>query len=106
MLSTTERQRLMRQFGGEPALRARAVAKCAAGMLILLLLVLLAAGSGDDGGIDRAARANADGAIATAAPRAEAHRKQVFDERRARFESSTPVQAEEMLARVGRAVQP
>lgn len=106
MLSTTERQRLMRQFGDEPALPARAVAKCGAGLVILLLLALIAAGSGDEGGIDRAARANADGAIATVAPRAEAHRKQVYDERRARFEAGNPVPAEEMLARVERAAQP
>jgi hypothetical protein len=96
----------MRQYGDEPALRARGAAKCAAGMLILLLLALIAVGSGDEGGIDRAARANASGAIATAAPRAEAHRKQVFDERRARFESGSLVLAEEMPARAGRAVQP
>jgi hypothetical protein len=106
MLNINERQRLIRQVGDEPALLARGAAKCAAGLLILVLLALIAAGSGDEGGIDRAARANADGAIATAVPRAEAHRKQVFDERRARFESSNRVLPEEMLARVGRTAQP
>lgn len=105
MLSTTERERLMRQYSDDPAPPAHGVAKCAAGLLILMLLALVA-GSDDVGGIDRAARANAAGGIATAVPHAEAHRKQVFDERRARFESGNRARAEEMFARAGRAARP
>jgi hypothetical protein len=68
MLNLTERQRLIRQDGDEPALRARSAAKCAAGLLIVLLLALIAAGSGDESSIDRGALTNAAGAIATAVP--------------------------------------
>jgi hypothetical protein len=93
MQNASERQKFMRQFGDEPALRARAVAKSAALLLIVLLLAVIAIGSeGQLSGAGSVAQSANGAAPATAPLRAEARRKHVFDERRQHFEGQPPPQ--------------
>jgi hypothetical protein len=104
MQNASERQKFMRQFGDEPALRTRMVAKTAAGLLIVLLLAVIGSGSEGRSSGDGSVAQSANGAAPATAPlQAEAHRKYVFDERRRHFESQQPQQR--MMANADRRAQ-
>jgi hypothetical protein len=80
----------MKAYSEEPAVRAGTAIKCGACLaLVALVAVIGARVDGDVGATHRAASATA---YAPAPASAEAHRKTVLDERRARFEgASSPV---------------
>ena len=87
MQSSIERERLMKTLHDEPANAWVVLAGCAAGLAIVVLLVAMVVrdervmgGSAAQGAIlPRAVTATVD---------AESHRKQVFDERRQRFQGN------------------
>ncbi len=86
-MQTTRRERLMRMTCDESAYTFATVAKSAVciGFLALLTVIGFSAG-GNDAATAGALSAGRENTSAHVAGRAEAHRKQVFDERRARFE--------------------
>jgi hypothetical protein len=82
MQSAQERRRLLRAMHAEPARAWMVLAKCAAGLAAIALIAAIGASDGVDHDV-------AGNVVPDAAPRsgqtAQAHRTQVFDERRARF---------------------
>lgn len=87
-MQASERERLMQTMNDERAVRVGAAVKCGACLAFLALLAAIGAGAPDgDAAPQQTARAPA--AHAANPVRAEAHRKAVFDERRARFEGTT-----------------
>ena len=88
-MQTTRRERLMRMTFDESAYGFAAMAKCVVCIGLLALLTVIGFGaSADDAATAGALSAGRGNTVAHVAVRAEAHRKQVFDERRARFERS------------------
>jgi hypothetical protein len=84
-MNTTKRQRLVSAMSDERTRGLGVVLKCGVCLALLTLLVAIGVGNGTDGD-----RANARRNVPLAAPAAKlttaaAHRKEVFDERRARF---------------------
>jgi hypothetical protein len=79
MQNASERQKFMRQFGGEPALRTRMVAKTAAGLLIVLLLAVIGSGSEGRSSGDGSVAQSANGAASAAVPPRAEVRRQPFD---------------------------
>ncbi len=86
MQSSSERKQLLDTMYQEHVNPAAILAKCAAGLAIVVLLVTMGASDGRvmDGS---AAQGTTPPRAAAAGMRAEEHRKQVFDERRQRFQS-------------------
>ena len=83
MQITQKHLKLLRGTSDEKVMRIRAIAQCAAGLLIVLLLAVI--GFSSDGLRDGNGTTVS---TVTAGMRAEEHRKQVFDERRQRFQSN------------------
>lgn len=86
MQSSFERTRLLKMMHAEPASVWRALAKCAAGPAVVALIATI-------GYSERADHEVARSPVATTAPelageRALEHRKQLFDQRRQRFQGS------------------
>ena len=84
-MNTTKRKGLVSILSDEPAYGLGVVLKCGVCLALLTLLVVIGVSEGTDGD-----RANARRTVPHAAPAAKltaaaAHRKEVFDERRARF---------------------
>ncbi len=104
MQSSIERRRLLKMMSDEPINVRFAMAKCAAGLAIVVLLVVIAVS--DERVIGGSvAQGTTPPRAAAAGASAERHRKQVFDERRARFNSKL-LPVEEMQATIYQAVQP
>ena len=82
MQSAVERRRLLRSMHAEPVRAWMILARCAAGLAVIALIAAIGVSDRVDPGV-------AGAAVPAATPRpgqaAQAHRKQVFDERRARF---------------------
>jgi hypothetical protein len=86
-MQASELERLMQTMNDERAVRVGAAVKCGACLAFLALLAAIGAGAGDGNAASRQA-AYAAAAHAPNPVRAEAHRKAIFDERRARFEGA------------------
>lgn len=92
-MQTTRHERLMRMTSDESAYGVATVVKCGACIGFLALLTVIGfSTSVNDAATPVATSAVRDNASAQVGIRAEAHRKQVFDERRARFEGTAPAQ--------------
>lgn len=90
-MQTTRRERLMRMASDEPAHGVATTVKCGACIGLLALLSVIGFGTGvNDAASPVAASTARNDASAHVGIRAEAHRKQVFDERRARFDGAAP----------------
>jgi hypothetical protein len=86
-MQASERERLMQSMNDKRAVRVGAAVKSGACLAFLALLAVNGAGAPDG---DAASQQTASAAAAHAPNpvRAEAHRKAVFDERRARFDGT------------------
>ena len=83
MQSSIERRRLLQAMNAEPAHAWMVLAKCAAGLAVIVLLAAIGASER----LDYGAAGNVAAAVTLHARQsAQEHRKQVFDDRRARFE--------------------
>jgi len=84
-VNTTERQKLLSTMADTPTRTLGVVLKC--GICLALLILLMVIGSArENDGVAPEARGTAPHSAAVAiVPSAAAHRKAVFDERRARF---------------------
>ena len=96
-MHTTERQQVVSTMTVEPARALGVVLKC--GICLALLILLMVIGSArENDGVAPEVRGSASQAQAVARlPAAAAHRKAVFDDRRARFEDAA---SQRMLAGV------
>ncbi len=83
-MQTTERQRLISTMTVEPAHAVAAALKCGVCLALLTLLLVIGSTSKYDATASEARR-SAPAAAAARLPSAAAHRKAVFDDRRARF---------------------
>ena len=84
-MNTTRRQRLVSTMSDEPTYALGVVLKCGICLALLTLLVVIGSTREEDG-VASDARGSAPHAMAAAKfGGAAAHRKEVFDERRARF---------------------
>jgi hypothetical protein len=81
-----QRRRLLRELESEPLRTWLVLAKCGGGLAVIALIALIGAGSADD----RETIARAKEAPPPAVLPAQAHRQQLFNERRARFARSVP----------------
>ena len=81
MQTSNRRRRLLRELDSEPLRTWAVLAKCGAGLAVIALIALIGAGSADD----RETMARAKEAAPPAVQPAQAHRQQVFNERRQRF---------------------
>lgn len=81
MQTSNQRRRLLRELESEPLRTWVVLAKCGGGLAVIALIALIGAGSADD----HEAIARAKEAPPPAVQPAQAHRQQVFNERRARF---------------------
>ncbi len=90
-MQTAERERLMRMMSDESAYGVATVLKCGVciGLLALIAVIGFSARV-NDAGTPVATSTTQQKTSAYDGIRAEAHRKQVFDERRARFQATTP----------------
>ena len=84
MLSATERSRLLKAMSEEPVYVKVALAKCALGLAVFAMIAVIGASQSADSGA--AGNVAADYTTQAADP-AQAHRKELFDERRARLEN-------------------
>lgn len=84
MQSSRECRRLIQDMNAEPVQAWTVLVKCAAGLVVIVLLAGIGARASRD---HVAGNVEAAGAPHAAQP-AQAHRKQVFDGRRARFEGN------------------
>jgi hypothetical protein len=85
IMNTTERQRLASTLSDEPAHALGVVLKCAVCLALLTLLVVIGGNQGKPDTAPEARVSAPHAASATKLTGAAAHRKEVFDERRARF---------------------
>ena len=86
MQSSFERRRLLKIMHAEPASVWMVLAKCTAGLAVIALITVIGYSEHADHEVARSP-------VATAAPevageRAHEHRKQLFDQRRQRFQGS------------------
>jgi len=79
-----ERERMMRASDGEPLASAAAAMRCGAALVVLALLAVIAGSAGDPVAL-QATPAPPAAVTATGGVTAN-HRRQVFDERRARWD--------------------
>ena len=92
-MQTTRHERLLRMTSDEPAYGVARAVKFAVCMGFLALLTVIGfSASVNDAGTPAATSTAQQKESARFGVRAEAHRKQVFDERRARFEGTAPTQ--------------
>ena len=101
MQSQVERERLLKLMGKEPVGSWLVLAKCAAGLAAVALIAVIGLGAP----INIAAPTLKSAIFAAAAGarahmRSQPHRKQVFDERRARFQGG--VAAQNVAGQAGR----
>ncbi len=90
-MQTTRHERLLRMTSDEPAYGVARAVKFAVCMGFLALLTLIGfSASVNDAGTPTATSTAQQKEPARVGVRAEAHRKQVFDERRERFEGTPP----------------
>lgn len=68
------------------------IAKSIAGVALVALFAWIGVSSNRNGANESAAQAAAAAPVAITADRAAAHRREVFEERRARFEAQAPTQ--------------
>ena len=88
-MQNAERNRLIRDSSGTSANAAGIVIKCSMGLGILTLLALIGSETtGDNVAVPDASHVTRAMAVAPNNVNAAAHRKHVFDERRARFDGS------------------
>lgn len=85
MQTSKQRHRLLRDLESEPLRTWAILAICGGGLAIIFFIALIGSGSNDN----REAIARAQQAAPAAQP-AEGHRRQVFDERRQRFDGNAP----------------
>ncbi len=81
MQTSNRLRRLLRELESEPLRTWAVLAKCGGGLAVIVLVALIGAGSADD----RETIARAKEAAPPAVQPAQAHRQQVFNERRQRF---------------------
>jgi hypothetical protein len=87
-MHTTERQQVVSTMTVEPARALGVVLKCGVCLALLILLMVIGSAREDDTAAPQV-RGSASQAQAVARlPAAAAHRKAVFDDRRARFEDT------------------
>ena len=92
-MQTTRRDRLMRTNCNEPAHAVATVVKCGACIAFLALLTVIGFSTGSREAVNPiTTTAGRESTSAKVGVRAEAHRKQVFDERRARLEGVAQAQ--------------
>lgn len=87
-MNSTERQRLVSSLYREPACAVAVVLKCGVCLAVLILLALIGAVDGKDGFAQDARRGTPHSAPPAKLPGSAAHRKEIFDSRRARFLSN------------------
>ena len=87
MQTSNRRRRLLRELDSEPLRTWVVLAKCGGGLAVIALIALIGAGSADD----HEAIARAKEAAPPAVQPAQAHRQQVFNERRQRFDGGNAV---------------
>lgn len=85
-MQAAEGERLTRSMGDLSTSPVRVVVRCGACLGFLSLLVIVGSGTGDDAAAPRTPSADRSTVSARDDVRAAAHRKQLFDERRARFD--------------------
>ena len=81
MQTSNRHRRLLRELESEPLRTWVVLAKCGGGLAVIALIALIGVGSADD----RETIARGKEAPPPAVQPAQAHRQQVFDERRQRF---------------------
>jgi hypothetical protein len=90
IVNMTERQKLVSNMADAPTHALAVVLKCAVCLVLLTLLVVIGS-TREEGGVAPEARGSAPHALSAAKlSGAAAHRKEVFDERRARFAGNAP----------------
>jgi hypothetical protein len=91
-MHAAERQRLTRTMSGEPMCAVGTAMKCAAGLAFLILLAAIGArADGNGSAVPEAPGAGRATASAAKGSASAAHRKLVFEERRARLEHTAPL---------------
>jgi hypothetical protein len=90
-MNTTERQRLASTMSNEPTHALGVVLKCGICLALLTLLVAIGGSWVNDGGATETRDSAPHATSAAKLTGAAAHRKEVFDERRARFDSNVSV---------------
>ena len=88
MLSSVERRRLLKVIDVEPINAWMVLAKCAAGLVVIVLVAAVGFSQPADRGTSLAAAAVAVPVTGRFDQSAQEHRKQVFDERRQRFQGN------------------
>jgi hypothetical protein len=86
MQTSNKRRRLLKDIESEPFRSWVVLAKCGGWLAVIVLVTVIGAGSTDNPEIISRAK----NAAPYAPQPAQQHRKQVFDERRARFARSAP----------------
>jgi len=84
-MHTTERQQVVSTMAVEPAHAVGVVLKCGICLALLALLLVIGSARENDGVAPEAAGSAPHAAAVAIVPSAAAHRKAVFDDRRARF---------------------
>ena len=85
IMHTTEHQRLVSTMTVEPAHALGVVLKCGICLALLILLMVIGSARETDGAAPEARGSAPHSAAVAIVPSAAAHRKAVFDDRRARF---------------------
>ena len=89
MVTKIECKRLMKTMNDEPASAWMVLARCAVGLTVIVLIAVIGYSEHADRGASlAAATAVAASAADSADARAQEHSKQVFDERRQRFQGN------------------
>ena len=86
MQTSKQRRRLLKDMESEPFRTWAVLAKCGGGLAAIALIAVIGAGSTDD----REAISRAKDAARHVAEPAQEHRRQVFNERRERFNGGVP----------------
>ena len=79
-----ERERLMREWTGEPAATIGATMKCGAALAVLALLAVIGASASDTAALPGISGAARPATSTSTGGAAALHRRQVYEERRAR----------------------
>jgi hypothetical protein len=85
IMNSTERQRLVSTMADEPTRALGVVLKCGICLALLTLLVVIGGAREKEGAAPEARGSAPHSAAVAKLPSAAAHRKEVFDDRRARF---------------------
>lgn len=84
MQSSMQRHRLLKAMNAEPVHAWMVLAKCAAGLAVIVLIAVI----GTSESLDHGAADNVSAAVTPGGKPVQEHRKQVFDERRARVDTT------------------